>query len=685
MNDVFKKKSTRLYIVSQNNQNNKSNKKLKPIKDQIFINDSPSPKIASILSNNINNNDIIIPIKSNSRFSSANHRNIINFKGNPKISPFHNINCSLKKRINNFFQNQNEYSNNYNKLKNLYDNHKIKKYSSEKISNTTEIIQKKIRYHDLNAQTRKKSQKEYTPLLSKNNNNKNTEQNNEEKTSDDPYITVYGVLFSKNNKKKKPNNLIMTNTNIIQNRIWKYKNNNNLFPLSLPWLIKNKNKNNNNRNFLDKNNLTKSLKKTSYVSDGEKEISKIKKDDNEYIEIEIIQNKKIKNLICYDMISIAGIDHGRVQINQDSYFIIPKVQNCEKVKIFGVFDGHGDNGDKLSKEIRDFFEDYFNNIFNNNINTKINININYEDKDEENRVKTDKYADSKKIVFMNAINNFKNVNKFNYRNSLSKKFLRDKIKYETPKSKTNINLNEEKKLLQNKKSFIKTKIEFEKINNIYSQLSSNNHTLIFSSHKKIDEILHIKYGTNNFCHLSGSTSLMLFLINSKNCNKIISTNLGDTKIISISDDNKIKELNITHTPNNSDEKNRILNNGGIISRMDWLNVGPLRVWFKNKKYPGLSITRSFGDFESDELGVISIPDVKEYDIDEEKIKIIVFGTDGVWKFLTNDKIMNIVLPYYAQNDVNGATKKISETAIKLWNIKNPKGIADVTVFVLFFK
>ena len=119
--------------------------------------------------------------------------------------------------------------------------------------------------------------------------------------------------------------------------------------------------------------------------------------------------------------------------------------------------------------------------------------------------------------------------------------------------------------------------------------------------------------------------------------------------------------------------------------MDWLNVGPLRVWFKNKKYPGLSITRSFGDFESDELGVISIPDVKEYDIDEEKIKIIVFGTDGVWKFLTNDKIMNIVLPYYAQNDVNGATKKISETAIKLWNIKNPKGIADVTVFVLFFK
>ena len=38
--------------------------------------------------------------------------------------------------------------------------------------------------------------------------------------------------------------------------------------------------------------------------------------------------------------------------------------------------------------------------------------------------------------------------------------------------------------------------------------------------------------------------------------------------------------------------------------------------------------------------------------------------------------MDIVLPYYIQNDVNGATKKICETAIKLWQVKNPKGIID---------
>ena len=172
------------------------------------------------------------------------------------------------------------------------------------------------------------------------------------------------------------------------------------------------------------------------------------------------------------------------------------------------------------------------------------------------------------------------------------------------------------------------------------------------------------------------------MFNSQNCNKIISSNLGDSKIILISKQNKIKELNDIHTLYNLEEKNRIIQYGAEINS---LNVGPLRLWFKNKKYPGLSITRSFGDFESDSLGVISIPDIKEYDLDKENIKILIFGTDGVWKFLSNEKIKDIILPYYEQNNIEGGTQKIKEIAYNLWYMKNPKGIADITVFVLFFK
>ena len=140
-----------------------------------------------------------------------------------------------------------------------------------------------------------------------------------------------------------------------------------------------------------------------------------------------------------------------------------------------------------------------------------------------------------------------------------------------------------------------------------------------------------------------------------------------------------------HTPCIKEERIRIEKNGGKIDRIDWLKVGPLRVWFQDKKFPGLSITRSLGDFEAEPLGILSIPDIREFDIDEEKIKIVVIGTNGIWEFLTNDKIMDIVLGFYNYGDVEGAANKIIETAGKLWKIKNPNNIPDLTVIVLFFK
>ena len=688
MKKIFKKKSAILYAISQTKI--KKNKKFSPLIDQISPSNQQnddSLRISSI-KNKLNVTRNYLTKKLNSPISLSNKLN--DLSNTSKINTFLKNSYfkqrNINKVINNYFPKENELINNYsqnnekNKLFESKDN--LMKFQKEKLKITTQIIQKKIRYHDLDAQTRKKSPNFYTPLLTRNNKN-NNEKNNEDKIEDDPYITVYGVLFSNHNKntikylKKEPNNLKMPNSNSRRNKLW--KNNKNFLSLSLPWLVKNQNLNKRKRNknfnlFSDKSDLSKSKERLSYFNDNE--VSKIKKRIKEKLDIK--NDNKFKKMICYDMTSVAGSDHGRIKVNQDNYFSITKLDNCEEIKIFGVFDGHGDNGDIISKEIRDFFEGYFVNLLNNKIEVKKENNEN--DFNTQNNL-------------INVINNNKNINQYICQNIKSAKSFREKIKNESFNNYNfkNKYLNEKIKLniFEDKnfyiKNSIKSKIKSEKIKNIYNQLSENNFSQIFSSYSKINEILHTKYSSNHICHLSGSTSLLLFIINSENCNKIITTNLGDSKIISISEDKIIKELNIVHTLNNPDEKKRIINNGGEIRRIDYSNIGPLRIWYKNKKYPGLSITRSFGDFESDDLGVISEPDIKEYDIDEEKIKIIIFGTDGVWKFLTNDKIMDIALPYFEQNDVNGAVNKISETAIKLWEVKNPKGIADVTVYVIFFK
>ena len=575
-----------------------------------------------------------------------------------------NINVNLKNFFqynNNKFQCINEdkfFQDEYNSIYKLFINQKRnennEKYSDFKKQNNsqkTQIIMKKVRFHDF---INRKIELNKTKIVEKL--KKSKKGNKKENNKLNYYLPVQGIFYEKNNNNNNSNNL-----NI------KYKKSN-MFIVDPPNINENKTKKMDNQSIIKRNEINSSLplispndlkNKTQRMLFKKNSLNIKNFFSNDEINIKI-NSKKIRNLcnihgykklINYNVISTPGSDYGKSKKNQDSYFIIPQLDNCENVKVFGIFDGHGEVGDILSTEIKEYFKNFFVNLLS--YNNELDV-----DEGEENLHNN---------FIIKSINNRK-IDHFN--NYYSTKFQKRKINYKMPEEKK---LEDLSFLLMEKSG---------KINKIYSKLKSNNYSEIYSSYKKLDDELHTKYSNSNFCHLSGSTSLIVFLFNSKNCNKIITSNLGDSKIILISQTNTIKELNTLHTLNNAEEKNRILEHGGVISR---LTVGPLRIWYKNKKYPGLSITRSLGDFESDSLGVISIPEVKEYDLDEEQIKILVFGTDGVWKFLTNDKIMDIVLPYYLQNDAEGATQKIKETANNIWNIKNPKGIADITVFVLFFK
>ena len=90
-----------------------------------------------------------------------------------------------------------------------------------------------------------------------------------------------------------------------------------------------------------------------------------------------------------------------------------------------------------------------------------------------------------------------------------------------------------------------------------------------------------------------------------------------------------------------------------------MNGSPLRIWYKGKKGSGLTITRSFGDFDAEKLGVISEYNINEYKIDVEKLNINIIEKEGLWTLLKNEKIMDIVMPNYEKNDIVGATKNIS--------------------------
>lgn len=72
--------------------------------------------------------------------------------------------------------------------------------------------------------------------------------------------------------------------------------------------------------------------------------------------------------------------------------------------------------------------------------------------------------------------------------------------------------------------------------------------------------------------------------------------------------------------------------------------GPLRVLGnKNKKF-GLSITRSIGDFECEDLGIIN--DVEHFEFElcgYDKYVIVV--SDGVWNVMNSDEICGFINEY----------------------------------------
>lgn len=301
--------------------------------------------------------------------------------------------------------------------------------------------------------------------------------------------------------------------------------------------------------------------------------------------------------LSIEAISIPGTNLNMNKLNQDTYFILPDIKstnilkNNNFIQIFGIFDGHGDYGDIISKEIKDYFISYFN--------------------------------------------------------------------------KLTLDLVEE--------------------NNIYEKLSKNNYKEIFSLFNEIDIKLHNKYkdqDNKNICNNSGTTAHIVILFK----NKILSINLGHSKSIIIYKDNNIIQLNKCHIPELEEEKKRIEENGGEVKRDEWTNEGPKRICYKkedSKKYSGLAISRSFGDFNSEQLGVISIPEIKEYNINYNDIKIIIIATDGIWEFMSNEKIRDIILPYYDEHNMNGGINKLINFAKKIWSIRNPNYIDDLSAILVF--
>ena len=126
---------------------------------------------------------------------------------------------------------------------------------------------------------------------------------------------------------------------------------------------------------------------------------------------------------------------------------------------------------------------------------------------------------------------------------------------------------------------------------------------------------------------------------------------------------------------NQEEKKRIIECGGRVDKI--YGMGPFRIWFKNAEYPGLAMSRSIGDEYAHKVGVMDEPEIIEYDIDVVKPRAIVLASDGVFEFMKNEEIKNIVVKYYYSMDSQICAKEIVEQSRKIWE-DSGYAIDDIT-------
>ena len=172
--------------------------------------------------------------------------------------------------------------------------------------------------------------------------------------------------------------------------------------------------------------------------------------------------------------------------------------------------------------------------------------------------------------------------------------------------------------------------------------------------------------------------------------RLIVPNIGDSRaVLGRFDKNtgkyKAIELSRDHKPTEKDEAKRIVDNDGRIQPFteDGEFVGPQRVWIKEEEVPGLAMTRSFGDRVAASVGVISEPEIKEFDFDEND-KYMIIASDGIWEFISSQECIDIIQKYYETNDLKGCCEYLYQESSKRW-LKEEEVIDDTTLILVFFE
>ncbi|XP_061686809.1 protein phosphatase 1K, mitochondrial [Syngnathoides biaculeatus] len=133
--------------------------------------------------------------------------------------------------------------------------------------------------------------------------------------------------------------------------------------------------------------------------------------------------------------------------------------------------------------------------------------------------------------------------------------------------------------------------------------------------------------------------------------ELVVASVGDSRAM-LCRKGKALKLTVDHTPERKDEKERIKRSGGFIT---WNSLGQSNV---NGR---LAMTRSIGDFDLKNIGVIAEPETKRITLSPVHDSFLALTTDGINFIMNSQEICNVINQCH---DPKEAAQRISEQALQ---------------------
>jgi len=165
--------------------------------------------------------------------------------------------------------------------------------------------------------------------------------------------------------------------------------------------------------------------------------------------------------------------------------------------------------------------------------------------------------------------------------------------------------------------------------------------------------------------------------------------IGDSRLVLGSLTNPgVRFTTKDHKPEDAAERQRIEESGGECRTYryddDWTIT---RVFVKGQDFPGLCMTRSFGDESVKKCGVTYEPSV-EGPMSIGKDDYMILATDGIWEFFTSEWVLKALTKKLAgvstkPTEVNKVVQKLCKESRKKWREEEGDYCDDITALIVF--